>query len=115
MKILALAFPPDLGGEEMQSNLDTFQKAMFTISRQARKGSATGNVAGASKAEIKEIYATYEVGRVALNNFFKALNEGTGTNRLVEIPTKANEKAYPRSKVRARVSPRLPAKRCLSG
>jgi len=98
MKILALAFPPDLGGEEMQENLDTFQKAMFTISRQARKGSATGNVAGASKAEMAEIFATYEVGRVALNNFFRTLNDSTGTKRLVEIPTKANAKAYPRSK-----------------
>jgi len=98
MKILALSFPPDLGGEEMQTSLDKFQKAMFTLSRQARKGSATGNVEGASKAEIKEIYDTYEIGRVALNTFFFALNEGTGTKRLVEIPTKANEKAYPRSK-----------------
>jgi len=62
------------------------------------KGASTGNTAGASAAEIKEIIATYDVGRVALNRFFATLNENTGTKRLVEIPTKANVKAYPRSK-----------------
>jgi len=98
MKILTLAFPPDLGGEEMQTSLDAFQRSMFVLARQARKGASTGNTAGATPAEIKEIFATYELGRVSLNKFFAAVNEGTGTQRLVEIPTKANEKAYPRSK-----------------
>jgi len=98
MKILCLAFPPDLGGEEMQTSLDAFQRSMFKLSQQTRKGASTGNTAGASAAEIKEIIATYDVGRVALNRFFATLNENTGTKRLVEIPTKANVKAYPRSK-----------------
>jgi len=98
MKILTLAFPPDLGGEEMQTSLDSFQRSMFQLSRLARKGASTGNTAGATPAEIKEIIATYDVGRVALNKFFAAVNESTGTVRLVEIPSRANEKAYPRSK-----------------
>ena len=98
IKILSLAFPPDLGGEDMQTNLDVFQKAIFTLSAQARKGSSTGNVAGASPKEIAEIKNTYDIGRVALNKVFLALNEATGTSRLVEIPTQANAKAYPRSK-----------------
>lgn len=98
MKILSLAFPPDLGGEDMQTNLDVFQKSMFQLSAQARRGSSTGNTAGASSAEIKEIFKTYDTGRVALNNVFAALNEATGTSRLVAIPAAGNVKAYPRSK-----------------
>jgi len=98
MKILTLAFPPDLGGDEMQTQLDVFQRSMFQLSRLARKGTSMGNTAGASSQEIKEIIATYDVGRVALNKFYAALNDATGTTRLVAIPDKANAKSYPRSK-----------------
>jgi len=98
MKILALAFPPDLGGEDMLTALNKFQQSMFLLSRQARKGATTGNVAAPSQKEVAEVYATWEAGRVALNTFFTALNEGTGTTRLVSIPPKGQEKTYPRSK-----------------
>lgn len=98
MKILALSFPPDLGGEEMQTNLDTFQRSMFVLSKQARAGSSIGNVAGATAKEKQEIKATYDKGRVALNNFMAATNEATGTKRLVTIPSKADAKSYTRSR-----------------
>ena len=99
MKILALAFPPDLGGEDMQSALDKFQQSMFQLSRQARRGATTGNVAGPSAKDVAEVYTTWEAGRQALNSFFFALNESTGTQRLVTIPAAGDEKAYPRSKL----------------
>ena len=35
MRQIALAFPPDMGGEEMQSAIDGFQKAMYTLASQA--------------------------------------------------------------------------------
>jgi len=98
MKILALSFPPDLGGEEMQDALNKFQKNMFVLASLARKGATTGNVAAPSSKEVAEVYATYEAGRVQINSFFTALNEGTGTARLVTIPPKGQEKSYPRSK-----------------
>ena len=37
---------------------------------QARRGAQTGNTAGPSAAEIKEVEASYDRGRVALNAFF---------------------------------------------
>ena len=98
MKILALAFPPDIGGEQMQDALDKFQASMFQLSRQARRGATTGNVAGPSSKEVEEVYKTWEAGRVALNQFYAALNEGTGTARLSSIPPRGQEKTYPRSK-----------------
>ena len=98
MRILSLSFPPDLGGEEMTDAIDVFQKAMFSMSRQARKGATTGNVAGPSSKEVAEIYTSWETGRTAMNSFFKAVNEGSGVARLVALPAKGDLKAYPRSK-----------------
>lgn len=95
MRILALAFPPDLGGEEMQDSIDKFQGAMFSLARQARKSGTTGNVSGPSDKELKDVAATWETGRIALNEFFAAVNAGTQSDRLTAIPP--NGKGYPRS------------------
>ena len=35
MRQISLAFPPDMGGEEMQTSIDAFQKAMYTLASQA--------------------------------------------------------------------------------
>ena len=96
MRILALAFPPDMGGDEMISSIDDFQKAMFTLSKQARRGATTGNTAGPTSKEVQEVEASWDKGRVALNTFFTSINTGTGLNRLATIPAKG--KGYGRSK-----------------
>ncbi|KAL1525299.1 hypothetical protein AB1Y20_020161 [Prymnesium parvum] len=96
MRILALSFPPDAGGEEMQEALTDFQAAMFRMSRQARTGQTTGNLADPSKKDIAALEMTWNAGASALNRFFEALNTATSTKRLVTIP--ANGVNYPRSK-----------------
>ena len=98
MKILSLAFPPDLGGEEMQDALNKFQQSTFQLSRLARRGAATGNTAGPSKAEIKEVEAQWDKGRVALNSFFDAINVATDSKRLPPVPPIGQLDKYPRSK-----------------
>lgn len=47
MRILALAFPPDAGGEEMQAALNKFQGSMFQLSRLARAGQSLSPLARA--------------------------------------------------------------------
>ena len=96
MRIISLAFPPDLGGDEMQVALSKFQKAMFQLSRQARRGQSTGNVADPSSKDVEEIKATWELGRTCLNDFYAATNAATESKRLILIPAKGE--GYPRSK-----------------
>lgn len=96
MRILSLAFPPDAGGEEMQDALGKFQKSMFQLSRQARAGQTTGNLANPNAKDIAAIEKTWDDGRQALNTFYVTMNTATSTNRLVTIP--AAGKDYPRSK-----------------
>ena len=96
MRILSLAFPPDAGGEEMQDALNLFQTAMFKMSRQARIGQTTGNLADPDKKDIKAMEDTWNAGASALNKFYIAMNTATSTNRLVTIPV--NGVNYPRSK-----------------
>ena len=80
----------------MQEALGGFQKAMFSLSRQARRGQTTGNVAQPSSAQVKEIYGIWDSGRVQLNDFFDALNAATESERLATIPS--NGEGYARSK-----------------
>jgi hypothetical protein len=101
MRILALAFPPDLGGEDMQSAIDNFQKSMFRLSSLARKNAMTGNVAAPNAAEIKEVETAFDGGRKALNAFYEAVNTGAGAARLTPIPPipqMMKGEGYPRSK-----------------
>ena len=92
MRILSLAFPPDLGGEDMQSALDSFQKAMFRLGKSTR---SPGGLEGPSKTEIDAALKQWEAGRVALNSFYDAMNKATESKRLVLIP--AEGKGYPRA------------------
>ena len=98
MRILSLSFPPDMGGDDMQTDIDKFQTAMYSMSRQAKLGATTGNVAGPSNKEVVAIYGTYDNARLALNSFFKTVNEATASKRLVALPAKGEEDRYPRSK-----------------
>jgi len=41
-----------------------------------------------SDAEVQAVEKAWDEGRVSMNAFFKAVNEGTGTTRLVTIPPK---------------------------
>jgi hypothetical protein len=94
MRILALAFPPDLGGDDMRDALDGFQRAMFQLNKLARSPSNAGQAA--DPKEVAKALAAWEAGREQLNGFFAALNGATESQRLTPIPPGA--KGYPRSK-----------------
>lgn len=94
MRVLSLAFPPDAGGEEMTDALTKFQSAMFRLGRAAP--ASPGSTAGPSAKELAQAMSYWDEGRVALNDFFYALNTATTTKRLTPIPK--DIAAYPRSK-----------------
>ena len=90
MRILALAFPPDLGGEPMQKSLDRFQQTMFKLSKY--RASPAGTETPSTAAPL----ALWEQGREELNEFLGTMNSATESTRMVQIPPKAE--GYPRSK-----------------
>lgn len=99
MRILSLAFPPDLGGDEMQEAFNSFQKVIAKMTRQARSAQVFGDpeaVLASAGKDIKELQNTWEEGRESLNSFFVAMNTATSTTRMVTIPK--GGKNYPRSK-----------------
>lgn len=96
MTILSLAFPEDLGGDEMQGALQSFRASQFALVRAA--GSSPGPTAGPTTAEKAVALGHWESGRVALNDFLVALNVATDTTRLTPIP--AGAVGYPRDKQR---------------
>jgi len=93
MRILALSFPPDEGGDEMQAALDSFQKSMFKLGREARSSPGGGETPNPNTA-----LGYWDAGRQSLNAYLVAMNTATGINRLVPIPPKGQ--GYPRSKAR---------------
>lgn len=105
MRILSLAFPPDAGGEEMQDALNKFQQVVYQMTRQARAGQTTGNLANPSGKEVAALEAVWNAGAVQINAFYNALNTATsvpgqprtpGLPLLVPIPV--NGVGYPRKK-----------------
>jgi len=101
MRQVALAFPPDLQGDEMQAAINDFQKAMFKFSTFARKNAQIGNVAPPTAKEIKELESQFDEGRRAFNAFIVAVNAGAGVELLVTVPTVGEVlkgEGYPRSK-----------------
>jgi len=96
MTILALAFPPDAGGDDMQEALLKFRKSMGQLGKVA--GSSPGPGPPMSSQEKAAAMAEWEGGRVALNNFLAALNTATETTRLIAVPE--GGVGYPRSKER---------------
>ena len=101
MRQVALAFPPDLYGDEMQASITEFQRAMFKFSTLARKNAQIGNVAPPTAKEIKALEAAFEEGRLAFNSFITSVNAGVGASLLVTVPTVSQAlkgEGYPRSK-----------------
>jgi len=96
MTILALAFPPDEGGDRMQAALQDFRASMGKLSSIA--GSSPGPTAGPTPAEKAMAMGQWDSGRLALNRFLVALNDATETTRLTTIPEGAI--GYPRSAAR---------------
>lgn len=96
MTILALAFPPDAGGDDMQAALQAFRASMGKLVSVA--GSSPGPTAGPTLAEKAAAMGHWETGRIALNRFLVTLNDATETNRLTTIPEGAV--GYPRSAAR---------------
>jgi hypothetical protein len=93
MRVLSLAFPPDLGGEDMQAALNDFQRSMFQLGRAA--GSSSGSLAAPSDKELKRALELWDQGRVSLNRFYTVLNDATGAKKFTTIPAKGE--GYPRS------------------
>lgn len=96
MTILALAFPPDAGGDEMQEAMLSFRQAMGQLGKAA--GRAPGSLEKPTSSERAAAMTHWESGRVALNRFLAALNDATETQRLTTIPEAGI--GYPRSKER---------------
>ena len=97
MRQIALSFPPDLGGEEMQDAIDKFQRNIYSLAAAARKGSTIGNTAGPSKAELKAVEDSFDGGRQAMNAFFAEVNKGVGAKRLEAVPKGGTKGGYTRS------------------
>ena len=64
--------------------------------RTARRAATTGNTAPPTAAEIKAVETGWNDSRLALNQFFKAVNDGVGVKRLTAVPAKGEK--YGRSK-----------------
>lgn len=84
MRILSISMPPDVA-DRMQETQDKFERAMQTVYK------ATAGVRRDLKMELdknaaKDALAGWEEGRVALNEFFVALNEATGLSEMKTIP-----------------------------
>lgn len=95
MKILSLAFPPDLGGEEMQEATNKFQLSMNELARSARAAQTNGNTAPPTAAETKKVNDAFDASRKAWNSFLEAVNGAVGAKRLATIPL--DNEGYPRS------------------
>mmetsp|Transcript_29061 Transcript_29061/g.43914 ORF Transcript_29061/g.43914 Transcript_29061/m.43914 type:complete len:292 (+) Transcript_29061:80-955(+) len=100
MRILGLSMPPDIA-DEMRDSQFKFEKAMAKITK------ATAGIRRDLPVEIESSAVPlakegWEEGRVALNSFFKTLNEATGLNELKGIPAAGpnQNKEYGRSKRR---------------
>jgi hypothetical protein len=97
MRILVSSVPPDME-DDLQSAFNKFQVAMGKLTRLARAGQTTGDLAMPEDSEIVEVKKSWEEGRESLNKFFVALNVITGTDRMTTIPE--GGEGYPRSKKR---------------
>lgn len=100
MRILALSMPPDTA-DEMRDAQFKFEKAMAKVTK-ATAGIRRDLPIEIDTSAVPLAQAGWEDGRVALNEFFKVLNEATGLNELKAIPPAGpnQNKAYGRSKRR---------------
>jgi len=100
MRILGLSMPPD-AADEMRDAQFKFEKGMAKITK-ATAGIRRDLPVEIDKSAVPLAKEGWEEGRVALNLFFKYLNEATGLNELKAIPAAGPNqvKEYGRSKRR---------------
>ena len=84
MRILGLSMPPDVA-DEMRESQFSFEKAMAKITK-ATLGIRRDLPIEIDKNAVADAMRGWDEGRVALNSFFKTLNEATGLNELKALP-----------------------------
>mmetsp|Transcript_52414 Transcript_52414/g.157261 ORF Transcript_52414/g.157261 Transcript_52414/m.157261 type:complete len:304 (-) Transcript_52414:512-1423(-) len=100
MRILSLSFPPDTA-DEMREHQFRFEKAMAKLTK-VTMGVRRDLPVEIDSSAIPTAKASWEEGRVALNDFFVALNDETGLKELKTIPSAgpAQFKEYGRSSLK---------------
>lgn len=84
MRILGLSMPPDVA-DEMRESQFAFEKAMAKITK-ATLGIRRDLPIEIDKNAVGDAQRGWDEGRIALNGFFKTLNEATGLNELKPLP-----------------------------
>jgi hypothetical protein len=100
MRILGLSMPPDTA-DELRDAQFGFERAMGKITK-VTSGIRRDLPIEIEKSAVPDAKKGWEDGRVALNSFFKTLNEVTGLNELKPIPAAGpnQNKEYGRSERR---------------
>lgn len=83
-RIIGLSMPPDIA-DEMRDAQFKFEKATATISK-ATAGIRRDLPVEIDQSTITTAQAGWDDGRMAINDFFKALNEATGLPEMKAIP-----------------------------
>jgi hypothetical protein len=84
MRILGLSMPPDIA-DEMRESQFAFEKAMAKITK-TTLGIRRDLPVEIDKNAVGDALKGWDEGRIALNGFFKTLNEATGLNELKPLP-----------------------------
>mmetsp|Transcript_31197 Transcript_31197/g.57642 ORF Transcript_31197/g.57642 Transcript_31197/m.57642 type:complete len:315 (-) Transcript_31197:192-1136(-) len=84
MRILGLSMPPDIA-DEMREHQFKFEKAMAALTK-VTLGVRRDLPVEIDKGAVPAAKSSWEDGRVALNDFFVALNTATGLNEMKTIP-----------------------------
>ena len=84
MRILGLSMPPDVA-DEMRESQFAFEKAMAKITK-VTLGIRRDLPIEIDKNAVTDALSGWDEGRIALNGFFKTLNEATGLNELKPLP-----------------------------
>lgn len=84
MRILGLSMPPDIA-DELRDSQFAFEKAMVGVTK-ATAGIRRDLPVEIDKNAVPMAMKGWDDGRVAINSFFKTLNEATGLNELKLMP-----------------------------
>lgn len=100
MRILGLSFPPDVA-DEMREHQFKFEKAMAKLTK-TTSGVRRDLPVEIDRDAVPTAKASWEDGRIALNDFFVTLNSSTGLNELKTIPSAgpSQYKEYGRSSLK---------------
>lgn len=103
MRIMGLSFPPD-EADAMRDAQFAFEKSMAKISKVTR-GVRRDLPVEIDPNDKKVVMQAWDEGRVALNSFFKVINDSTGLNEMRLMPPAGpdQEKEYGRSQSRFNV------------